>query len=551
MKWRFLKRTPVGVMLSGAFLAVAGASAHGQTILHGGPAYPPPMVGQLPGCCPPSPYAPLPPPSGVPGTGAAPSTGAPSGTGAAPGGTGAAGQPGQPPQATEPQAPSLGQEQAASTTGETAGVGAPNMVGHLLFGTRSVTFNYNRAAGFINVANNGSTSIINPSVADDNSPLPRDRVGFRFNWFGNAQQVTGFGPAVLPTPGVPGVGTSFAQTRGFNVEEYNFNFEKTFLNDQASVELRIPFSTGLSSNLNLSAGDITGPVGGTTGPGFGVNPTPERTLGSNGTQFGNVTLILKGLAYGNSTLSVSGGLALGIPTGDDTTVHITDLSGVTTQGVATIQRDRTIHIDNETWSLSPFVAFLSTPTERLFTQGFVQVDFPLNDSTINYTEVFTRGVPPPPARIRFPFLTPPFSVRETIPDQTLLQLDWGTGYWLMKDPSRSWLTGIAPSVELHYTTTLNNAAIVTLPGDTLLHNEPPPPRNLVQEQPPRVGNLRNRMDILDITAATTFLLSDRATLATGVSFPLKGGADRTFDWEFHLQVNYYFGGFGRRSAPNF
>jgi len=42
--------------------------------------------------------------------------------------------------------------------------------------SRSVDFRYNRGAGPINVANNGSTSIVNPSVADDNSPLPRDRL---------------------------------------------------------------------------------------------------------------------------------------------------------------------------------------------------------------------------------------------------------------------------------------------------------------------------------------------------------------------------------------
>ena len=67
---------------------------------------------------------------------------------------------------------------------------------------------------------------------------------------------------------------------------------------------------------------------------------------------------------------------------------------------------------------------------------------------------------------------------------------------------------------------------------------------------PRVGNLNNRMDILDMTVATTFELGDRAKLATGFSFPLKGSSDRTFDWEFHLQFNYYFGSKGNRSAPN-
>jgi hypothetical protein len=428
---------------------------------------------------------------------------------------------------------------------------APNIIGDLLLASRSVNFRYNRAAGPVNVANNGSTSIVNPAVADDNSPLPLDRVGFRFNYFDNAQQVTGFGPPVF---NARGVGTSFAQTREYSVERYTFNFEETFLNRWASVELRAPFSTGLSSNLNLSAGDITGPG---VGRAFAVNSTPERTLGSEGTQFDNMTLIFKGLVYRSCLLAISTGLALGIPSGADTDVRIVDYSGATTQGLATIQRERVIHIDNETWSLSPFLATLYTPTDRFFTQGFLQFDFPLNASTINYRDTFTRGTAPSIAQlsqlglIRYPSLDPPFSVRSGISEQPLMKLDWGAGYWLLRDSSRAWLTGIAPSLELHYTTTLKDASVVTLPGDPLFQIDPNNPRRLVQEQPPRVGNLKNRLDILDMTVASTFLISDRATLATGVAFPLKGKDDRTFDWEFHLQLNFYFGGVGRRFAPSF
>jgi hypothetical protein len=416
-------------------------------------------------------------------------------------------------------------------------------------GSRSVSFRYNRAAGAINVADFGSTNITNPAVADNESPVPRDRVSFRFNYFDDAQQVTGFGPAVFSPQGV---GTSFAQTRNFSVERYTFSFEKTFLDQWGSVELRMPFSTGLSSNLNLSAGDITGP---TTNSTFPVTSTPDRTLGSEGTQFENMTLILKGLVYRKSALAISAGLALGIPTGADTNVRIVDYSGSTTAGQATVQRERVIRIDNEAWSLSPFVAALYTPTNRLFTQGFLQFDIPLNTNTINYSDRLTRGAGLSTADlaalglISFPSLDQPFSVRSGISEQPLMQVDWGAGYWLLRDPSRTWITGIAPSLELHYTTTLKNASVVTLPGDSFLQIDPTT-GNLIQEQPPRVGNLRNRVDIFDMTVATTILLSDRATLATGVSFPLKGKDDRTFDWEFHLQLNYYFGSTGRRFAPN-
>jgi hypothetical protein len=435
-----------------------------------------------------------------------------------------------------------GAEQAAAAE---AGTFAANMLGHLLFASRSVTFNYNRAAGPINVASPGSTSIVNPAVADDESPIPRDRVSFRFNYYNDAQQVTGFGPPVFVGP----VGTSFARVRNFDAEEYSFYFEKTCLDGLASVELRVPFSTGLSNDLHLSAGNVAGPVG--AGGAFPVAATPDQSLGTEGTQFGNLTLLFKGLAYTNQTFSLTAGLALGIPTGDDTSVNITDFAGSTVQGLATVERVRDVRIANDTWSLSPFLAYLYTPNDRFFSQGFLQFDFPLNDSTVTYMETLPLGTVHalPGSLTRFPTLLPPFTARDHVSEQTLMQVDWGAGYWLLRDPSRRWITGIAPTLELHYTTTLENADLVDLPSDPLLRIDPNNPRRLTQEQGPVVGNQRNRVDILDMTTAVTFLLADRATVAAGVAFPLKGHDDRTFDWEFQLQLNYYFGGVGRRYAP--
>lgn len=429
---------------------------------------------------------------------------------------------------------------------QTASFAAPNMLGHLLFGNRSIDFRYNRAAGLINVANNGSTSIVNPSVADDNSPVPTDRVSFRFNYFNNAQSVTGFGaPTFNP---MTGIGTSFAQTRDYSVERYTFSGEKTFFNGWMSAEVRIPFSNGLASNLDLSAGDITGPAAG----GFNVRSTPDQTLGSDGTQFDNISLIFKSLFYRNPTVALSAGTGLGVPTGADTTVLITDYSGPSSGGLATIQRERLIHIDNETWSLTPFLAGLWTPNDRFFSQGFLQFDFPLNSSTINYSEAITQGSLKTlsPALIRYPTLPTPFSVDSSISEQTLMHVDLGIGYWLVRAPTRTWLRGIAPTLELHYTTTLTNASIATLPADSLLQINPATQR-LVQEQPPRVGNLNNRIDILDMTVASTFLLGEHTTVATGFSFPLHGSPDRTFDWEYHLQLNYIFGAVDRRGIQGF
>jgi hypothetical protein len=458
----------------------------------------------------------------------------------------------------QPQAP---EQPATEDRGDVPGgpeeaVAAPNFLGDLLFASRSINFRYSRSTGLTNVANNGATSVINSTISDNNSPLPRDRVGFRYNHFDNSQSVTGFGNAI---PGPGGVSTAFAQTRNFDLDRFTFNFEKTFLDRLVSVELRVPFSTTLSPDLNLSAGDITGPVldasgrpvNTPNGPAFGVNPTPQNTLGDYGTRLENLSVIFKGLLYRSQPLALSAGVGVGVPSGSDTRVRVTDYAGSTTSGLLAIQRVRYFQIDNETWSLSPFLAALATPTDRFFAQGFVQFDFPLNSSTIGYTETFARGTAPlfalPGLGVA---LAPPFSVGSGITEQPLMHLDFGTGYWLVRDPSRRWLTGLAPTVELHYTTTLKNASVVTLPQDGFTQVDPQT-QNSVAEAAPRVGNLRNRMDILDMTVGTTFEVANRAFLATGVAFPLRGNNDRTFDWEFHLQLNYYFGGLGRRAAPNF
>jgi hypothetical protein len=547
-------------ILMAVVVCLSGALANAQQPCATPPNCPPVPI-LLPGTIPPLP--------GLPGTGTIPPGGIPSlpGTVPVPPGTG---QPARPPSTTEPSAtpPTTGGATSAlapGTTGAgsefgdvTAGAGlgssfeAVNMLGHLLLASRSVSFRYNRAAGPINVADTGSTSIANAAISEDNSPLPRDRISFRYNHFDNSQGVTGFGP---PVPGPGGVLTTFAQSRNFNLDRFTFQFEKTFLDQLMSVEFRLPFNTTLSSDLDLSAGTITGTVPG----GIAVSPTPQNTLGHDGTQLENMTLILKGLLYRSQTFNVSSGLGVLIPTGSDTHVLVTDYSGGTTTGTATLQRVRDFRIENETWALSPFLAFLGTPTERFFYQGFVQFDFPLNTSTIHYTESLPVGTAPP---FRNPMtgqvfglpgagaiLSPPFAVRSTIQEQPLVHIDVGTGYWVVRDPSRTWITGIAPSLELHYTSTLKSPSIVNLPQDGL--TQIGPGGRTVFEAPSQVGNQRGNVDILDMTVATTFLISERATLAIGAAFPLRNGDNRTFDWEAHLQLNYYFGGTRPRFAPNF
>ncbi len=453
------------------------------------------------------------------------------------------------PQTPEPSA----DQQAGATLGETTAF-APNVIGDLLYGTRSVSFPYLRATGPVNVFTFGSTTVTNPSVAENNSPVPRDRAFFRFNYFNIAQTVSGLGPNTTFTPS--GIGTAQPATKNYSVEMYTFGFEKTFLNQRASLELRVPFLTALSPHQVFSTGNIAGPISGTDpngNPLFLVAPTPDNTLGSSATQWGNINMILKGAAIKRDRFVGSGGLAFLFPTGPDQEYRIIDYTSTPTSLNASGQRERTIHINNSTWAMSPFVAFLAIPTDRLFTQGFLQVDVPLNSSHITYSDRFTRGVFGfnPALTPLGPNLPPPIFQGRDIVDQPLMHINWATGYWVMRDPNANWLNGLAPIFELHYTTTLRNANIVQLPGDG--STDVVGGTTLVAEPGPQVGNLQNRLDILNLTAGATALVANRATVTTGFVFPLRQGDDRLFNWEFQLQLNYYFGS-SRPSvaqAPNF
>src|SRR4029078_7768524 len=86
---------------------------------------------------------------------------------------------------------------------------------------------------------------------------------------------------------------------------------------------------------------------------------------------------------------------------------------------ASSQRFREILIRNETVALSPFVAALYAPTDRFFTQGFVQVEVPLNSSRITFTArqllgTFPVGSQGQAGGGQVPLFIPPFTVDRDI-----------------------------------------------------------------------------------------------------------------------------------------
>lgn len=116
-------------------------------------------------------------------------------------------------------------------------------------------------------------------VAENASPLPVDRVFVTYNYFNSIRdpRTGSIGPSVVTTKATfnqpPGIGVPPAMTTvttntflpgtprvNANLHREVFGFEKTFLDGQASVELRVPFQQ-LQSNLDglgsTNAGDLT------------------------------------------------------------------------------------------------------------------------------------------------------------------------------------------------------------------------------------------------------------------------------------------------------
>jgi hypothetical protein len=170
-------------------------------------------------------------------------------------------------------------------------------------------------------------------IADDNSPLPRDRIIFDYDYFNN----------------VP------LSVNGVDVHRFSAGFEKTFFDGQASIEVRLPFASTLNSDVNA----------------FGTTSDHE--------ELGDLHLTLKALLYGSPVLSIAAGLGIDLPTADDLRVV----------GLGT----ELLRIKNEAVVLTPYVAYLLT-TGDLFFQNWIEFGFDTNGNPVsaNLDGLGLRGI---------------------------------------------------------------------------------------------------------------------------------------------------------------
>jgi hypothetical protein len=259
--------------------------------------------------------------------------------------------------------------------------------------------------------------------------------------------------------------------QAWDIDRSVFGFEKTFLHGWGSFELRLPIANGLDSDQHLG---IPGTI--------------------SGTEFGDIPLVFKGLLWRGPKLAVSMGVALVLPTAKDGRVFLDD------------DPDVAVLVDNRSLHIQPFVGW-AWEGNRCFFKFFSAIDVAASGN-----DVYARD-----------FNTDELVKLGTYQDQTLAFFDFKWGYWLYRNPCACLLTGVVPTVELHYTTTLQDTDVVSDPSGFV-----------------NVSNINNRMDILNLTTGVQFMLGSLSDLTLAAAVPLKGQGNRQYDAEILVQFNRRF-----------
>jgi len=289
-------------------------------------------------------------------------------------------------------------------------------------------------------------------IAENTSPMPRDRLIFDYSYFDNV-------------PLAPG---------GMGVNRFTLGFEKTFVDGNMSFELKAPMASTVDS---------------TVVQGFAV--------GQRSGEFGNLALAVKALLRQTETWAVSGGLQLGLPTADDSRVVLA--------------------IRNDAVRLAPFLGALWTPSERLFSQGFLQCDIASGGNAVLVNRDGWR-----------------LSEVGRLNDANLLTVDWGVGYWAMQNSCRQQaLTGLAWTAELHWTRSLQRADMV----------EAGPWAVTCGDQ--AASGSGGEIDVLNLTLGCHVALRQKTLVTCGYAVPLYADGSDPFDGEFRVMVNHHFGSASR------
>jgi hypothetical protein len=279
-------------------------------------------------------------------------------------------------------------------------------------------------------------------IADDNYPLPTDRLIFNYDQFGGT----------LLAPG------------GYDVYRFSIGGEMTAFDGMASAEIRVPFASTLD------------PVQSTSG------------ITNRDTVFGDVHLTLKALVFNADDALVASGVGIAFPTAPDTVLR--DVGG-----------NDLLRVRNQSYIVTPYVGAAASPADGFFVQGWVQVSF---DTTGCAVQAAPMGAPG-------------LQTIGRVHDPALLQTDVQLGYWAYQSGGY----GLAPFVELHYNRPFG--AGESLAADGLLLTG--------------AGTYNE----FNLTLGATALVDSNLMVSAGLALPLRTAPDRTFDYQFGVRANWFFG----------
>ena len=304
----------------------------------------------------------------------------------------------------------------------------------------------------------------NYKIADDESPRPVDRLIFTYNYYNDVNGNFNNGLN-------PGVGRS-------DVHQEVFGFEKTFLDRNASVGLRLPLYT-----LDNSGGSVQG-IGGTF------------------TDVGDLTVVTKFVLIENRETGslLSGGLCITIPTGP------TNIAGVPSP---VVPQPTVITIPSPPTTFAPAPpATVITQTPITTVNGVNVLAAPAHDALL---QPWLGGIWEGGSYYIHGFTA--LDIPTSTPDVTMLYNDIGVGYYLMRDRNQGrLLTAVVPTFEVHVNTPLNHRGS---------------------------GNgVVGTPDWVDLVGGVIFEINHRSILTLAVGAPITG--PKPYDLEGILAFNYRF-----------
>lgn len=252
-----------------------------------------------------------------------------------------------------------------------------------------------------------------------------------------------------------------------NYDRVTLGLEKTFANGAHSIEMRLPLSGGIDTTLNRPSGPV----------------------GLGGGKLGNLTLVFKTLLYQDRRTAVGGGLALEIPTGEDLFL--------TTPTVGTFE------FENQAFHLHPYLGLIHMTDDDVFFNSYLQFDAGLNGNPLYQTTTATQ---------RLGNLSP----------LSLVLFDVGVGKWIYRNLEQDGITGIAPLVELHYLSTIDEID------------------RLNRGRSPDLRTVRDSFQALNLTAGTHVEINGYSALRVAAVAPLLGQNFRTFDAEVQVQYTVHY-----------